>query len=171
MKRVIIIGSGGAGKSTLARHLGKILQIEVIHLDKLYWLPNWVEPSKDEWQKMVADILQKDSWIIDGNFGGTMEMRLEVCDTAIFLDFPPTICLYRVLQRRLKYRNTNRPDMGEGCNEKVDLDFLGWIWNFRKTTKPIIEKRLQKIEKAKNIIRLKSSKEVEDFLQKLSSPK
>ncbi len=164
MKRIIIIGSGGAGKSTLARQLGEILQIEVLHLDKLYWQPNWIEPPKDEWQKMVAEFLKKDSWVMDGNFGGTMEMRLEACDTAIFLDFPRTVCLYRILKRWAKYYNTNRPDMSEGCNEKVDLRFLGWIWNFKKTTTPKIEERLKKVENDKNIIRLKSPKEVQNFL-------
>jgi adenylate kinase family enzyme len=168
MKRVVIIGSGGAGKSTLARRLGEILKLEVLHLDQLYWKPNWVEPPKDEWIQTVAGLLQKETWIMDGNFGGTMEMRLEACDTAIFLDFPRTICLYRVFKRWLKYRTTNRPDMTEGCNEKIDWEFLGWIWNFRKTTKPQIEERLQKIASKKTVIRLKSAREVENLFQMLN---
>ncbi len=167
MKRIVIIGSGGAGKSTLAQQLGEILKIEVFHLDQLYWLAGWNKPPKDEWQKTVGEIIKKDSWIMDGNFGGTMKMRLEACDTAIFLDFPRAVCLYRVLKRRLTYHKTNRPDMAEGCNEKVDLEFLGWIWNFQKTTKPKIEERLQKFEAEKTIIRLKSTQDVEIFLLKL----
>lgn len=168
MKRIIIIGPGGAGKSTLAKELGEILKIEVLHLDKLYWQSGWVEPSADEWKNKVEELLKADSWVMDGNFGGTMEMRLAACDTAIFMDFPPAICLYRVLKRRLKYRNTNRPDMTEGCNEKVDLEFLGWIWNYRKTKKPKVEKILQKFEEEKNIVRLTSPREVKNFLDKLS---
>lgn len=171
MKRIVIIGSGGAGKSTLAKKLGEILQIEVLHLDKLYWQPNWEKPPKEEWQKIVAEILKKDSWIMDGNFGGTMEMRLEACDTAIFLDFPRSVCLYRILKRWVKYRNTNRPDMTEGCNEKIDLEFLGWIWSFQKTTKPKVEERLQRFENEKTIIRLKSPRETEDFLSNLQVKK
>ncbi len=167
MKRIIIIGSGGAGKSTLARRLSEILNIEVFHLDKLYWQPNWVEPPKNEWQKTVDEILKRDSWIMDGNFGGTMEMRLQACDTAIFLDFPPTICLYRILKRRLKYRKTNRPDMTIGCNEKVDFKFLGWIWNYRKINKPKVESLLRNFERDKTIIRLKSARDVEKFLADL----
>ncbi len=165
MKRILIIGSGGAGKSTSAKRLGEILNIEVFHLDKLYWQPNWIEPPKDEWQKTVEEIIKRDSWIMDGNFGGTMEMRLQACDTAILLDFPPAVCLYRVLKRRLKYRNTNRPDMSEGCNEKIDLKFLGWIWNYRKTKRPKVEMLLKNIEGDKTVIRLKSSREVENFLR------
>ena len=99
MKKIIIIGSGGAGKSTFARRLGEILNIEVLHLDKLYWQPNWTEPSKIEWQKTVEEMLIQDAWIMDGNFGGTMEMRIEASDTVILLDLPRTVCLYRVLKR------------------------------------------------------------------------
>jgi adenylate kinase family enzyme len=163
MKRILIIGSGGAGKSTLAKRLGEILNIEVFHLDKLYWQPNWIEPPKDEWQKTVEEILKRDSWIMDGNFGGTMETRLQACDTAIFLDFPPTICLYRILKRRFKYRNTNRPDMSIGCNEKVDLKFLDWIWNYRKRNKPKVEEILKNCPNKVSVFRLKSNREVEKF--------
>lgn len=163
MKRIIIIGCGGSGKSTLARRLGEVLNIEVFHLDKLYWQPNWIEPPKDEWQKTVEEILKRDSWIIDGNFGGTMEMRLAGCDTAIFLDFPRTVCLYRVLKRRLKYRNTNRPDMTFGCNEKIDPEFLGWIWNYRKSKKPKIESLLAAYEGKISIFRIKSAGDINKY--------
>jgi adenylate kinase family enzyme len=167
MKRVLIIGSGGAGKSTLARRLGEATGIEVVHLDKLHWRAGWIEPPKDEWLKIVENAIEKESWIMDGNFGGTMEMRLKASDTVIFLDLPRALCTYRVFRRWLKYRSTHRPDMAEGCNEKIDLEFLGWIWNFPKTTKPKIEERLKRFENEKNVIRLRSKKEVEDILMDL----
>lgn len=163
MKKIIIIGSGGAGKSTFARRLGELTGIEVLHLDKLYWKPNWVEPSKEEWKKLLETKLENDEWIMDGNFGGTLEMRLKYCDTAIFLDLPRTVCVYRTLKRWIRYYNTNRPDMTVGCNEKVDLEFLGWIWNFQKIKKPKIEEKLKFFGKEKTIIRLYSPKEVENF--------
>jgi adenylate kinase family enzyme len=155
----------------LARRLGEILNIEVVHLDKIYWQSGWIEPPKDEWLKIIERELQKDSWIMDGNFGGTLETRLNACDTAIFLDLPRTVCLYRVIKRRLKYRNTNRPDMSEGCAEKIDLEFLGWIWNFRKNKKPRIEEKLKNFEGEKTIIRLHSKAEVEKFLMNLPKNK
>jgi adenylate kinase family enzyme len=166
MKRILIIGCGGAGKSTLARRLGEILHIEVFHLDKLYWQPNWIEPPKDVWKSTLEEILKRDSWIMDGNFGGTMEMRLQACDTAIFLDLPPTVCLYRILKRRLKYRNTNRPDMTVGCNEKVDFKFLGWIWNYRKINKPKVTELLDKTKPAQ-IHHFTTTAEVENFIVNL----
>lgn len=164
MKRILIIGSSGAGKSTLARELGKILDIEVIHLDKLYWLADWNEPPKDEWREILEEVLGGDAWIMDGNFGGTMEMRLKACDTAILLDLPRTICVWRIIKRWLVYRRETRPDMADGCDEKFDWKFLKWVWRFPQETKPKVEARLKKVENEKTIIRLKSPKEVEKFI-------
>ena len=163
MKRVLVIGSSGAGKSTFSRRLAEKTGLEVIHLDVLYWKPNWTEPPKDEWQKTVENALKGDSWIMDGNFSGTMEMRLAACDTAIFLDFPRTICVYRVLKRLVFYRPGGRPDMAKGCNEKFDWTFIKWVWNYPTRTKPKVEALLKNIENEKMVIRLKSKKEVENF--------
>lgn len=171
MKKIIVIGSGGAGKSTLARRLGEMTGIEVIHLDKLHWKPNWTETPKDEWREIVEKELAKDAWIMDGNFGGTMEMRIEACDTVVYLDLPRTLCFYRALKRIGKYWNTTRPDMGAGCAEKFDLKFLRWVWNFPQHTKPLIEQRLARFEKEKNIVRLRSRGEVEKFLMSLPANK
>ena len=151
--------------------MGEITGIEIIHLDQIYWLPDWNEPAKEEWRRKVAEVIKGKSWILDGNFGGTMEMRLEACDTVIFLDLPRSVCLLRILKRRLTYRRTNRPDMAEGCHEKIDLEFLGWIWNFASTTKPKIEERLQNIEHEKMVIRLKSAREVESFISNVKQMK
>lgn len=163
MKKIMVIGSGGAGKSTFSRRLGDITGIEVIHLDKLHWLPGWTEPPKAEWRKIIEKNLAKDAWITDGNFGSTIEPRLEKCDTAILLDLPRAVCVYRALKRSLKYRGTTRPDMGAGCNEKFDLEFLRWIWNFPKKDKPRIEEKLKRFEDKVKIIRLKSNREIEEF--------
>src|SRR5688572_15577903 len=114
MKRVVVIGSGGAGKSTFSRQLGEITGIQVIHLDNIYWQPNWVKTPEEEWKGVVAQLLTRDCWIMDGNFGGTRQMRLEACDTAIWLDMPRRICIYRILKRAVAYRGRNRPDMAEG---------------------------------------------------------
>ena len=164
MNRILIIGSGGAGKSTLARRIGEVTGLPVIHLDQLHWKPNWTGTPKEEWKQTVAEVLKGESWVMDGNFGGTMEMRLEACDTVVYLDFPRLLCLYRALKRIITYYNKTRPDMAEGCHEKLDLEFLGWVWNFPKTTKPVIEGRLKRFETQKRIIRLRSPREVDEFL-------
>jgi adenylate kinase family enzyme len=163
MKRVLVIGSSGAGKSTFARRLGEKTGLQVVHLDVLHWKPNWTEPSKDEWRKTVENALKADSWIMDGNYSGTMEMRIPACDTIIFLDFPRLLCVYRILKRVVMYRKGSRPDMAEGCHEKFDWTFIKWVWNYPERTRPKVEALLKKVEGEKTIIRLKSPAEVEDF--------
>src|SRR5687768_10312617 len=96
MKKILVIGSGGSGKSTLARQLGELLGIEVKHLDRLYWQAGWTEPSKEEWLHKVKALTSEDSWVMDGNFGGTLEVRMQRCDTIVFLDLPRPLCLWRI---------------------------------------------------------------------------
>lgn len=164
MKKVIVIGSGGAGKSTFSRRLGEKLGLPVIHLDQLYWRPNWVEPPKEEWAETVRGILRNESWIIDGNYGGTRDMRLQACDTVIFLDLPRYVCLYRVLKRAIQYRGKTRPDMAAGCNERIDLEFSWWVWNYPNSTgRKLLAELFEYTEK--NIVVLRSTREIETFLQ------
>lgn len=164
MKRILIIGSGGAGKSTLALRLGEILQIPVVHLDRLYWKPGWVKTGKEEWREIVAREIEKEAWIMDGNFGGTLEMRAEAADTIIFLDIPRLRCIYRIFKRWAMYRNKHRPDMTPGCHEKVDLEFFMWVWGYPTRSKPEKELILNQYADAKNIVRLRSNREIEEFL-------
>lgn len=163
MKKVAIIGSGGSGKSTLATRLGNATGIKVFHLDRLYWKPGWVEPDKDEWNEVIKKILDEEEWIIDGNYGGTMEMRLAASDTIIFLDLPRTVCVWRVFKRLFMYRKNSRPDIAEGCDERFDLEFLMWIWNYPKHSKPKVESLLKHFESEKAVFRLRSQKAVGAF--------
>lgn len=167
MKKIVLIGSSGSGKSTLAKQLGEKLKINVYHLDALVWKPNWVGVPKDEQRMIQEDLVKRTEWIIDGNYGGTMEIRLNAADTIIFLDIPRIICVYRAFKRMLKYRNKTRPDMGEGCEERFDLDFFRWIWNYPKAKKPGILKSLERLSKDQNkqVIVLRSSAEVERFIE------
>ncbi|MCJ7841756.1 DNA topology modulation protein [Lederbergia sp. NSJ-179] len=168
MQKIAIIGSGGSGKSTFARRLGELLQIEVYHLDALFWKPGWVGVSKQEQRLVQNELVEKEKWIIDGNYGGTMDIRLNKADTIIFLDIPRIICAYRVIKRWIQYRNTTRPDMGEGCEERISIEFLKWVWEYPKTKKPKILKKLDLLSKGREVIILKSSKEVEQFLSKIN---
>src|ERR1044072_5602381 len=169
MRRVLVIGSGGAGKSTVAAQLGEILGLEVNHLDKFYWRAGWVEPSRDEWFKTVTELVDRDSWVMDGNYSGTLELRLQKCDTIVFLDLPRVLCLWRIVKRFLFYRNRNRPDVAEGCPEKLDLEFVSWVWNYPRRSRPKVIKLLQDHAAGKQIFRLRSRNEVKRFLSKIES--
>ncbi|MBO0721819.1 MAG: DNA topology modulation protein [Blastocatellia bacterium] len=168
MRKILIIGSGGAGKSTFARRLSKIINIEVVHLDTLYWKPGWAKTPDVEWRKTVEALIERDSWIMDGNYSNTLDVRFKACDTMILLDLPTRVCLWRVLKRMVEYRNRKRPDLAEGCYEKFDLEFLLWVWNYRKRTKPKILKLIEENCHGKRVIRLRSTTEVKRYLSDLS---
>ena len=171
MKKVLVIGAGGAGKSTLARRLGAALKLEVIHLDKYYWRPGWVETAKDEWERTVAALCARDAWVMDGNYLSTLAQRLQACDTVIFLDFARTLCLWRVVKRRILYRADTRPDMAAGCTEQLDLEFLRWIWTYARRTRPEVVARLAEHAQGKQIIYLRKPAEVEQFLAACTAAK
>jgi adenylate kinase family enzyme len=164
MQKVLVIGSGGSGKSTLASRLGELLDIEVKHLDKFYWQPGWTEPAKDDWLRTVSELVSRDSWIMDGNYSGTLELRLNHCDTIVFLDMPRLLCLWRVVKRRLRYRNRSRPDMAEGCHEQINGEFIHWIWNYPRRSRPKVVRLLKEHSEGKRVVWLRSKAEVEKFL-------
>ena len=143
-KKILIVGCGGAGKSTLARELGKKINIPVVHLDKLYWLPNWIERNNDDFDKLVDKELIKAKWIIDGNYQRTFESRLKYADFCIFLDYDRELCVQSINERVKIYKGKTRPDMTEGCDEKVDDEFLEWVTNYNNNVKPKMLNILQK---------------------------
>ncbi|WP_100011340.1 DNA topology modulation protein [Lentibacillus sediminis] len=164
MKKVAIIGSGGAGKSTLAQQLGDLTGIPVYHLDAIHWQPGWVPIGREGLIKEIEKILRCDSWIIDGNYGATMDIRLAQADTIIFLHYKTIRCLYGITKRRIQYRNQTRPDMGKDCPEKLDWKFFNWVRRYNKEKAPAIYERLYDLED-KEIHIFHTPKETRNFLQ------
>lgn len=167
MKKIMIIGCGGAGKSTLARKLHERLGLTLIHLDKTYWNSGWIETDKETWKKKVEAFAELPEWIIDGNYGGTMDIRLKNADTIIFMDYPTIRLLWRVIKRTLRHWNHPRPDMPEGCNERFDWIFFHYILFYNKTRKPDIMEKLAKLKHEKRVIILKNDKESDRFLSSI----
>lgn len=165
LQKVLIIGSGGAGKSTLARTLGEITGLPVYHLDSLFWHPGWVETSNDEWDKQVRDLVHRDAWILDGNYSRTLDIRTDFADTVIFLDFPRWLTTYRIIKRRIQHHGTTRPDMREGCPEKLDFEFVRWVWNYPRDKRPKILAKLAKLPTEKRVVILRSRSEVQRFIR------
>jgi adenylate kinase family enzyme len=136
VQRVVIIGCSGSGKSTLARRLAAATGLPAVHLDRHYWRPGWVEPARQDWRAEVARLAAGDRWIIDGQYGGTLDLRLARADTLIFLDLPMPLCLARVLRRTVAGYGRNRAELPPGCPERFDWPFLKYVWNYRRSHRP-----------------------------------
>src|SRR5271157_5601370 len=120
MEKIVIIGSPGAGKSTFARHLGRILHINVIHLDRIFWQPGWKEKPREKRIDILQKIVREKQWIIEGTYLGSSEPRLDAADTIIFLDTFTLLCLGRIFKRYLNHGRVGR-DIPEGCHDKLNL--------------------------------------------------
>jgi adenylate kinase family enzyme len=169
MQRILVIGSGGSGKSTVARRIAERTGLPLIHLDALYWKAGWQETPKREWAQMVEQIAEQDTWVMDGNYGGTLDRRLDAADTVIFLDLSRWTCLARVLKRRIEFHGGSRPDMAEGCFEQLDWELLRWVWRYPKEKRPRVLKKLADLPREKKVVILRSPAEVEQFLGSLPS--
>lgn len=167
MERVLIIGRGGAGKSTLARVLGELTGLPVIHLDTEHWLPGWVEPPDDAWKARVAELVRGERWIMDGNFGGTFDERFAAADTVIFLDFAGWLCAWRVLRRVQQWHGRSRPDLPEGCPEQFDFKFLRWVWTYGGTRGAVVARVRAAAGRGKHTFILRNPRDVRRFLSGL----
>ena len=164
MERIMIIGCGGSGKSTLARQLGEKTGLPVVHLDKLFWRPGWVNITREEFDVVHNAAIEEKKWILDGNFDRTMEPRIRRCDTVVYLDFSRIACLCGVMKRILTTYGKVRPDMGDGCPERFDLEFLQWVWNFNKNKREKNYRLLNETEGIEKIV-LRNRRAVKQFLK------
>ena len=165
MKKVIVIGNCGSGKSTFSVALAKATNLPLIHLDKLGWHGNFERVSKHEFDKMLCDELNKERWIIDGNYNRTIQQRLEKCDTVFYFDLPVIVCLLSVIKRYFKYRKNARPDMADNCKDKIDLRFYWFILTYKSKHGKRIEKMLNNSKSnGIEIIIFKSRKEVNKYI-------
>jgi adenylate kinase family enzyme len=165
MRRVLIVGNSGGGKSTLARRLGEKLRLPVVHLDVLYWKPGWVESDDTPFRADVTQALQGPAWICDGNFSGTWDIRMPLADTIVWITQPRLVCLARAIWRMAAYRGRRtRPDMAAGCDEKFDLEFYRYIWTYDAQVRPRLEAALQTYGAHARCVRLRSDCEIAQFL-------
>ena len=161
MNKAIIIGCPGSGKSTFSRALHEKTKLPLYHLDMLYWNSDRTTVSKEVFRERLQSVLVLDKWIIDGNYGSTIEMRLKECDTVFFLDYPLEVCIDGVRQRK----GTVRTDM-PWVETEDDEEFLQFIRDFESQSRPKIIELLNEY-KDKNIVIFKSREDADKFLKEL----
>ena len=166
MRRVAILGPGGAGKSALADALGERTGLPVVHLDVVYWLPGWMQPPRQEFDSKLNAAVAEDTWILDGNFlrDDAPDPRFARADTVVLLDLPRRICLRRILKRRLQEARRPRRDLPAGCSESIDLAFVRGVWNWPQKNRLDVLSRLEALDGVA-VHRLRSPAEVRRFLE------
>lgn len=167
MDKIMIIGCGGSGKSTLGRALALKLSLPLVHLDQLNWRDNWSSVGKEEFDRLQQAELQNNKWIIDGNYNRTIPLRLQYCDTVIYLDYSRLTCLLGVIKRVLTNRGKSRPDMAENCPERFNLEFLKFVWNFNKKNRQKYYDMLKTCDDDIKVIIMKNRKDTRKFVNEL----
>ena len=170
--KIAVIGYSGSGKSTMARQLGSIYEIPVLHLDKVHFLTSWQERDDEEAKEMTAAFMENKAWVIDGNYSRFhSERRFLEADKIIFFNFNRLTCLFWAYNRYRTYKGKTREDMADGCNEKLDYEFIKWL---------LIDGRTKKRKnKYKNLINkypekvtiLKNRKQAKEFLNNIINNK
>lgn len=167
--KIEIMGYSGSGKSTLCRKLAELYKVPTLHMDMVHFLPNWEIRSDEEKRNMVASFLDVNSegWIIDGNYSKLYyERRNDEADIIIQMLFGRLTCLWRVCRRYLKYKGKSRPDMTEGCDEKLDWEFVKWIlWEGRSKKTRERYKRIRKQYPDKVVV-IRNQRQLNSFMEK-----
>ena len=137
MQRILVMGSSGSGKSTFALRLSAATGIPVVSLDALFWKPGWVESERTEFRARVAAATRQPRWIVDGNYiAAEGELRRDASDTVIWFDLPRSTCVLGIMARIAKSYGQVRPEMAEGCPEKIDFEFFRYVWTYRREQRP-----------------------------------
>lgn len=164
MNRVLLIGGPGGGKSTLARTLGATLNLPVVHLDQIWWMPGWVELGIEAFLPKLDAVLAGERWIIDGNYTQTLERRIPRADTVVWIDQPRHLCFRRALWRAMTQLGRAREDMAPGCPERIDLEFFRYIWTFKEERDAEIAHALDARGRHARLVRLRSDREIAAFV-------
>jgi adenylate kinase family enzyme len=168
-EKILIIGNCGSGKSTLARKIHQHSGLELIHLDQHYHRPGWTEPEVEVWREQVRELVQRPNWIMDGNYGGTFDLRFPEADMVILLEVPVIVSLWRVVKRVVRYHGKVRPDMPERCPERFSLSFLWYVAHYKFSRKPGILQRLKNLKSHQDVDRVRNKRQHDALLQRFAN--
>jgi len=167
MEKIVVIGSPGAGKSTLAKQIYRKLKIKVYHLDRIFWKRGWKPIDKESRIDILQKLVQEKQWIIEGYYLRSSEPRLDAADTIVFLDPPILVCLLRIIKRHFMYDSYPRRDIPEGCIDRLTVRRMLKLFIFPLLGRKKLTQMLRGYN-SKQIIRLRSKKDIEDFFVELN---
>ena len=163
MKKVIVIGCPGSGKTTFAVKLNKCTGLPLYYLDAIWHKPDKTHISRDEFDERIREIFNTHEWIIDGNYNRTIEMRLQQCDTVFLFDLPTDVCLQGAKERLGK----GRYDL-PWIEKESDPEFEGFIKEFAEKSLPKIYSLIEKYKAEKDIVIFKSREDADDYINYVS---
>lgn len=169
MKRVMIVGQPGAGKTWLARRMGAITGLPVHHMDRIHFLPGWVERPRGDKIALARAVEEQDIWIFEGGLSATYDTRLRRCDTLVVLDVPLWRRSWRILWRTLRSYGRNRPEMPEGCPERFRPEFWQWVWRTRHIGRASHQALAENAGRGVDVYLLRSRGEVRHYLDDLKA--
>ncbi|HMM88458.1 DNA topology modulation protein [Bradyrhizobium sp.] len=171
MQRVLVMGSSGSGKSTFARRLSGIAGLPFVSLDALYWKPGWVASDNAEFGHRVAEVARQPQWVMDGNFmrHGAGELRRQSSDTVIWFDLPRRTCMLGITKRIFTTYGEVRPEMAEGCPEKIDFEFFRYVWTYRQAQRPKLLDYFSGLRADQQLVCFTERAQADDYLRQIAS--
>lgn len=165
--KILVIGYSSSGKSTFSKRIGQVYNLPVLHIDKIYFAPNWVERDRKQVEKEIRAFMKNDAWIIDGLYRKYAKERFELADQIFVFDFNRFKCLYGAIVRRFKYHNQNRDSIADGCKERLNLSFIWWIlFGGRKKESKILLKNIETTYNSKVVV-FKTRKQASRYLRSI----
>lgn len=166
-KRILVLGPCGSGKTFLSCELSRILDLPAVHLDACFWHPGWISTPQPEWRDIVATLISQDSWVMDGTYESTLDLRIPAAEAIIMVNRPRWSCLWGVISRSLKYRNKPRPDAPP--DQPIDFPYLRYIWNYPVKSDVLVRELIDRHGPQIPVIRLDKRKHVEALLSALQA--
>ncbi len=162
--KILVVGHSSSGKSTFSKRLAEHYKLPVLHIDRVYFGPNWIRTDKTIVEQEIQNFMKQDDWLIDGLYRKYATQRFDDCDQLFIFDFNRFKCLYGAIVRRIKYHNQNRDTIAEGCKEKLDLSFIWWILFNGRTKKSRVLINSYKTKYKDKVIVFKKRKQINDYL-------
>jgi adenylate kinase family enzyme len=170
-ERILVIGCSGGGKSTLALSLCERFGLDYISIDRdIHWLPGWVERNKDERRVRIIERVAAERWVMDGTNTSTFDIRVPRSDMVIWVRMPRFLCLWGAVSRWFKFIGRTRPEMAPGCVEKIDIEFLHFIWTYEQKYVPRIKAALERHGPHVPVLELKSRRQMRELLDLVGGP-
>ena len=166
-KRILVLGPCGSGKTFLTRQLSHILGLPEIHLDARFWKPGWISTPQPEWRRVVSSLVTQESWIMDGTYESTLDIRVPAAEAIIMISRPRWSCLWGVARRSMHYRNKPRPDAPP--EQPIDLAYLSYIWKYPAETDVLVSELIEEYGRDTPVVRLDNRKSIETLVSSLRS--